>query len=76
MARLILNNDSGEFYVFDEPMEIEHLYQQVDMLVGTGADTLTWNIGVPGAYRYDTKVGTRWGHGKKQWSQARWYRVQ
>ena len=74
--RLIVNNDSGEFYVFDEPMDIEHLYHQVDMLVGTGVDTLAWNIGVPGAYRYDTKVSTRWGHEMPQWSQARWCRVQ
>ncbi len=76
MGRLILNNDSGEFYAFDEPMEVGHLHRQVDMLVGTGVDTLAWNIGIPGAYRYDTKASTRWGHGIPQWSQTRWYRVQ
>ena len=66
MARLILNNNSGEFYAFDEPMDVAHLHRQVDMLVGTGVNTLAWNIGVPGAYRYDTKVSTRWGHGISQ----------
>ena len=76
MSRLIFNNDSGEFYEFDEPMGIEHLHNQVDMLVGTAVDTLAWHIGVPGAHRYDTKVSTRWGHGKAKWTQARWYRVQ
>ena len=76
MSRLILNNDSGDFYEFDEPMSIEHLHNQVDMLVGTAVDTLAWHIGVPGAHRYDTKVSTRWGHGKAKWTQARWCRVQ
>ena len=73
--RFVYNNDGGGCYAVDEPMDVLHLQQQVDMLVGTQVDTLCWNIGLPGAYRYDTKVSTRWGQGLAAMSQARFYRV-
>ena len=60
-VRFLLPNDGGNCYPIDEPMGVEHLHKQVDMLIGTQVDTLCWNLGLPGAYRYDTMVSTRWG---------------
>ena len=70
-----MTNDGGGCWVVDEPMGIDHLHNQVDMLVGTQVDTLCWNVGPPGGYRYDTKVSTRYGQGLDQMPQARLYRA-
>ena len=74
-VRFLLTNDGGNCYPIDEPMGVEHLHKQVDMLIGTEVDTLCWNLGLPGAYRYDTKVSTRWGQELDKMTQARFYRV-
>jgi len=74
-VRFLFNNDGCSCYVIDEPMDVKHLQNQVDFLVGTQVDTLCWNLGLPGAYRYDTRVSTRWGEGLEKMSQARFYRM-
>ena len=61
-VRFISTND-GSCIAFRQPLTVEHLQRQVDVLVDTQVDTLCYSIGLPGAYEYDTKVGTRWGHG-------------
>ena len=74
-VRFLMTNDGGSPWSVDEPMSIEHMHNQVDMLVGTRVDTLCWSLGLPGAFRYDTRVSTRWGQGMESMTQARFYRA-
>ncbi len=71
--RFILTCD-GSCVAFRDPLTVEHLQKQVDVLVDTQVDTLCYNIGLPGAYEYATKVGTRYGHGMEKMPDVSSYR--
>ena len=64
----------GSCIAFRDPLTVEHLQRQVDVLVDTQVDTLCYSVGLPGAYEYDTKVGTRWGHGMDRMPDINAYR--
>ena len=74
-VRFLLTNDGSSLLAIDDPVSVEHLQKQVDMLVGTQVDTLCWNLGISGAYRYDTRASTRWGQGLDKMARAEYFRV-
>jgi hypothetical protein len=68
-VRFISTSD-GSCIAFHDSLTVEQLQRQVDVLIETQVDTLCYTIGLPGAYEYDTKVGTRFGQGIEKMGNA------
>ncbi len=54
--RFISTND-GSCIVFMDPLTVEHLQNQVDVLLDTQVDTLCYTVGLPGAYGMANPAG-------------------
>ena len=61
--RVIVVDDTGWLCLAEEPISDQFITAHVDLLVGTGVDTLCWNLGLTGGYRYPTRVDTVYGTG-------------
>lgn len=61
--RVVVVDDNGWLCLAEEPVSPEFVTAHVDVFVGSGVDTLCWNLGLTGAYRYPTRVETTYGEG-------------
>ena len=76
----VLMTDDGRhasyLYQFEPPVGPEDVTFNIDQLVDSGVDTLSYGVCLEGGVvTYDSKVAPKWGYNVDQWTHSVWYRA-
>ena len=76
----VLMTDDGRhasyLYQFEPPVEPADVTFNLDQLVDSGIDTLSYGVCLEGGVvTYDSKVAPRWGYNVECWTHSVWYRA-
>ena len=76
----VLMTDDGRhaayLYQFEPPVDPDDVTCNVDLLVASGIDTLSYGVCLEGGVvTYDSLVAPKWGYNVDRWTHSVWYRA-